>query len=106
MLRIKSRRAFLSSGSQIILRAAVELMWLRLVLNTAAGCPASGDVSGARGYVAGQLGLVCLALMSPFLMCVSQVTTFRMNLVDSNSFLSLRSPAVQPALPFAGSQRW
>ena len=57
----------------------MELRRLRLVLSAAVGCPASGDVPGPRGYVAGQSGVVSSVLMSPFFMCVLPVTPFRMN---------------------------
>ena len=57
----------------------MDLRRLRLVLSAAAGCPASGGVSGPRGYVVGQLGVVSSVLMSPFLMCVLPVTPLRMN---------------------------
>ena len=57
----------------------MELTRLRLKLSADAGFPASGGVPVPRGYAAGNSGVVSSLLISPFLICVLPVTSFRIN---------------------------
>ena len=52
----------------------------------------SGDMPGRRGFVAGQSGVVSSVLRCPFLMCMLQVTPFRMHAVPSQAKPSLAKP--------------
>jgi len=81
----------------------VELKETPTVLSAGAGGPASGGVSGQRGYVAGQAGVVSSVLMSPFLMLL--LLDAGVDCIQAgNVSIFIQVTAGQPAVPLAGWQ--